>query len=351
MLAVLAILIAVFGLLSRHFLTLRTLQSVVNQVPDLMVIATGMTLVLIAGGIDLSVGSVLALSGVVLGIAMADWGWPLVPAIAICLAVGTLCGLANGLISALWSIPSFIVTLGMLEVARGSAYLAADSQTKYIGPRIEGVAQPLGRLGISPAFLAAMVVVLIGQILLTRTVWGRYIVAVGANEQAARLFGDRHAAHQADDVSALGSHGCPRGGLPGRSPFLGRSQWRNRHGAGGDRRGRHRRHQLDGWPGLGLPFVPGRADHRRSSNWIGPGRRHRAHQTPDHRQRDRPGRGRGRPTAQLDHGHGKRMAPADAFDPARTLNGSCFLRSVSLDRDRGEVECLARLDLEILQDL
>ena len=78
MLAVLAILVVLFGLLSRHFWTLRTLQSVVNQVPDLMVIATGMTLVLIAGGIDLSVGSVLALSGVVLGIAMADWGWPLV---------------------------------------------------------------------------------------------------------------------------------------------------------------------------------------------------------------------------------------------------------------------------------
>ena len=165
--------------------TLRTLQSVVNQVPDLMVIATGMTLVLIAGGIDLSVGSVLALSGVVLGIAMADWGWPLVPAIVLCLAVGAACGLANGLVSALWSIPSFIVTLGMLEIARGTAYLVTDSQTKYIGPRIEGVARPLAGLGVSPAFLVAIVVVLIGQILLTRTVWGRYIVAVGANEQAA----------------------------------------------------------------------------------------------------------------------------------------------------------------------
>jgi ribose transport system permease protein len=189
MLAVLAVLIILFGLLSRHFLTLRTLQSVVNQVPDLMVIATGMTLVLIAGGIDLSVGSVLALSGVVLGIAMADWGWPLIPAIALCLAVGAACGLANGLVSALWSIPSFIVTLGMLEIARGGAYLVTDSQTKYIGPRIEGVAQPLAGFGVSPAFVAAIVVVLIGQIVLTRTVWGRYVVATGANEQAARFAG------------------------------------------------------------------------------------------------------------------------------------------------------------------
>jgi ribose transport system permease protein len=191
MFAVLAILAILFGLLSRHFLTLRTLQSVLNQVPDLMVIATGMTLVLIAGGIDLSVGSVLALSGVILGMAMADWGWPLAPAIVFCLAVGTVCGLANGLVSAFWSIPSFIVTLGMLEVARGTAYLVTNSQTKYIGTRIEGIAQPLGRLGVSPAFLIAIIVVLIGQIFLARTVWGRYIIAVGANEQAARFSGIR----------------------------------------------------------------------------------------------------------------------------------------------------------------
>jgi ribose transport system permease protein len=189
MLAVLGILIVLFGLLSRHFLTLRALQSVVNQVPDLMVIATGMTLVLIAGGIDLSVGSVLALSGVILGTAMADWGWSLVPAMALCLVMGAACGLVNGLVSALWSIPSFIVTLGMLEVARGTAYLVTNSQTKYIGPRIEGVAQPLGGLGVSSAFLIAIIVVVVGQIFLARTVWGRYVQAVGANEQAARFSG------------------------------------------------------------------------------------------------------------------------------------------------------------------
>ena len=189
MLAVLVVLVILFGLSSRHFLTLQTLQSVVNQVPDLMVIATGMTLVLIAGGIDLSVGSVLALSGVVLGIAMADWGWPLFPAVAFCLVVGVACGLANGLVSALWSIPSFIVTLGMLEIARGTAYLVTGSETKYIGPRIEGVARPLAGLGVSPAFLVACVLVLVCQVALTRTVWGRYVVATGANEQAARFAG------------------------------------------------------------------------------------------------------------------------------------------------------------------
>lgn len=189
MVVVLAALIVLFGLLSRHFWTWRTLQSVVNQIPDLTVIAVGMTLVLIAGGIDLSVGSVLALSGAVLGIAMTDWGWPLFPAILACLSVGAGCGLASGLVTVRWSIPSFIVTLGMLEVARGAAYRVTDSQTKYIGPRIEQIAQPLPRLGVSLAFLVAVVIVLAGQVLLTRTVWGRYLVAVGANEQAARFSG------------------------------------------------------------------------------------------------------------------------------------------------------------------
>jgi ribose transport system permease protein len=189
MLVVLGVLVVFFGLLSRHYWTLATLQSVINQVPDLTVIAVGMTLVLVAGGIDLSVGSVLALSGVVLGIAMVDWGWPLLPAVAACLTVGAACGLVNGLVTVMWSIPSFIVTLGMLEVARGAAYLATGSQTKYIGPRIEGVAQPAAGLGVSPAFLVAMVLVLLGQVLLTRTVWGRYMLAVGANEQAARFSG------------------------------------------------------------------------------------------------------------------------------------------------------------------
>jgi ribose transport system permease protein len=189
LLIVLVALIILFGLLSRDFWTLRTLQSVINQVPDLLVVAVGMTLVLIGGGIDLSVGSVLALSGAVLGMAMTDGGWPLIPAVAACLAVGATCGLLNGLISVLGSIPSFIVTLGMLEVARGAAYLVTDSQTKYIGPRIGPVAQPLAGLGISPAFLVAVTLVLIGQVILTRTVWGRYIVAVGANERAARFSG------------------------------------------------------------------------------------------------------------------------------------------------------------------
>ena len=133
LLLVLVVLVALFSVLSDHFFTLQTLATVANQIPDLTVIAVGMTLVLMIGGIDLSVGSVLALGAAVLGVAMADWHWPVWAAAALCLGAGLACGLANGVISVGWSIPAFIVTLGMLEIARGCAYFATDSQTMYIG--------------------------------------------------------------------------------------------------------------------------------------------------------------------------------------------------------------------------
>lgn len=189
LLLVLVFLVALFSSLSEHFFTLQTLATVANQIPDLTVIAVGMTLVLIIGGIDLSVGSVLALGAAVLGVAMVDWQWPVWAAAALGLSAGLVCGLANGLISVGWSIPSFIVTLGMLEIARGCAYLATDSQTKYIGARIEGIAAPLEGLGISAAFLAAVAVVAVGQFILSGTVFGRYMLAIGNNEQVVRYSG------------------------------------------------------------------------------------------------------------------------------------------------------------------
>jgi ribose transport system permease protein len=189
MLFVLAGLSAFFGLSTRHFWTGQTVRIIVNQIPDLTVVAVGMTLVLVIGGIDLSVGSVLALAGSVLGIALVDWGWPFWLALVAGLGVAGFCGAVNGLVSVLWSIPSFIVTLGMLEMARGSAYLVTNSETKYIGPRVEWIARPVPGLGTSPAFLIALVVVAAGHLLLTRTVLGRYMIAVGTNEEAVRFSG------------------------------------------------------------------------------------------------------------------------------------------------------------------
>jgi ribose transport system permease protein len=190
MLAVLLGLIVLFGLLSRSVLTGATLRSVLNQNADLMVVAVGMTFVLIVGGIDLSVGSVLGLSGSVLGLALVGWGLPLPLALAVSLGVGLGCGLLNGLIGVAWALPSFIVTLGMLEMARGGAYLASGSLTAYVGGGLEWVSRPIGSLGgVSPALLIALGVVIAGQVVLSRTVFGRKLVAIGTNEAAVRLCG------------------------------------------------------------------------------------------------------------------------------------------------------------------
>jgi ribose transport system permease protein len=184
----LTVLVAVFGLTTEHFFSLITLRTVANQIPDAVVIAAGMTLVMIAGGIDLSVGSVLALCGAVLGVCLVDFQIPLPVAVVACLLTGTLCGLVNGLLTVKWRLPSFIVTLGMLEIARGGAYLVTNSQTKYIGASVERIAEA-SLFGLSLPFVLALAIVAAGQFAMIRTVWGRYLVAVGTKEEVVRLSG------------------------------------------------------------------------------------------------------------------------------------------------------------------
>jgi ribose transport system permease protein len=189
MVVVLAMLVALFGALNEHFFSRITFTTVANQVPALTVIAVGMTLVLIAGGIDLSVGSVMAFGASVLALALVTWQWPLVIAVALCLGTGLAAGFVNGFIVVRWSIPSFIVTLGMLEVARGGAYLVTQSRSVFVGSAIGTIGSPLPGVGLSPAFLLAVLVVVAGQILLSMTVLGRHILAVGGNAEAARFSG------------------------------------------------------------------------------------------------------------------------------------------------------------------
>ncbi len=189
LLAVLVLLIGLFSLLSDHFFSALTFRTLANQIPPLVVVAVGMTFVLAIAGIDLSVGSVLALGSAVLGVLLVDAGWSLWVSVPACLAVGLACGVFNGLVSVRWAIPSFIVTLGMLEIARGGAYLVTASQTKYIGSAIATLGTPVAGTGLSPSFLVAVLVVVAGQVVLSRTVFGRYMIAIGTNEEAVRLSG------------------------------------------------------------------------------------------------------------------------------------------------------------------
>ena len=189
LLAVLLVLAGIFGLATDHFFTIRTFRTIANQLPALIVVSVGMTFVLAIAGIDLSVGSVLALSSAVLGALMVDLGMPLWISVGAALATGFFCGLLSGIISFQWSIPSFIVTLGMLEMARGGAYLVTGSQTKYIGAGVSGIGSPIDFLGLSPPFVLALLVTVASHLALTRTVFGRYVLAIGGNTEATRLAG------------------------------------------------------------------------------------------------------------------------------------------------------------------
>ena len=188
MAAALAVELAIFGVFAENFFTLTNFKTIANQIPDKTIVAVGMTLVLIIAGIDLSVGSVLALGGAVLGVCLAKYNLPLPTAIGACLGVGILCGAMNGLVVIKWKLPSFIVTLGMLEIARGAAYLVTGSETKYIG-RAVGVIATTSLLGLSLPFVLAVLIVAVGEFVLARTVFGRYMIAIGTNEEAVRLSG------------------------------------------------------------------------------------------------------------------------------------------------------------------
>ena len=183
---VLTVLILFFGWRTNQFFSQST--TIANQIPAALIVAVAMTFVLIAGEIDLSVGSVLGLSGAVLGLLMSHYHWHLPAALLGCLLVGLLCGVANGWVTTAFKLPSFIVTLGMLEIARGSGYWVAQSQTQYIGSAIAPIAS-ISLFGLSLPFLVAISLVILGQLLLMRTVFGRYVIAVGTNAEATRLSG------------------------------------------------------------------------------------------------------------------------------------------------------------------
>lgn len=188
LLVALALMIAFFAWQSEYFLSAETFITIANDIPPIAVAAVGMTFVLIIAGIDLSVGSVMALSAATAGIAILQWKWGLFPATLLAMATGLAVGAVNGAITVAWRLPSFIVTLGMLEVARGASYIATDSKTQYIGAAIDWFGKPVVG-GLSPSFFIAIAVVVIAQIVLTRTVFGRSMIGIGTNEEAMRLAG------------------------------------------------------------------------------------------------------------------------------------------------------------------
>ncbi|HEV8346964.1 MAG TPA: ribose ABC transporter permease [Vicinamibacterales bacterium] len=175
-------------ILTPHFLTVANALNVMEQTSINAIVAVGMTYVIISGGIDLSVGSLLALSGVVLAAALKA-GWPAALAIAAGLGVGAATGLINGLVIAFGRLPPFIMTLGMMSVARGAALLATDGRpVSGFESGFRSIAT--GRvLGVPAPIVLTLAIYAIAHFVLSRTRFGRYAYGIGGNEEATRLSG------------------------------------------------------------------------------------------------------------------------------------------------------------------
>lgn len=189
--AVLALMVIVLSILSPYFLSVSNFFNIVLATTTIGVLGFGATFVIAAAGIDLSLGSVLGLCGVAGALCMnsLDLPWPV--GLAVCLGVGALCGLVNGYLNARAGIPAFIVTLGMLGVARGLALVLTNGVPVY------GLPDPVvwlgqGRPGGVP--VPVVIFLLVGALahfVLSYTRFGKYALVIGDNEGAARAMGVR----------------------------------------------------------------------------------------------------------------------------------------------------------------
>jgi len=174
---------------NERFLSVRNIVIVLNQSAAYVILGVGMTLVITTKGIDLSVGSMVALIGTVIGLVLVTWEGPLVLALLAALVVGGLAGLFNGLCVARFRVPPLIVTLGAMALFRGIAYVVLGHQILFSFPD-EFLWIARGRiLGLSPAVYLAALTAIWGWWFLNKTRTGQNITAVGGNEEAARLAG------------------------------------------------------------------------------------------------------------------------------------------------------------------
>ena len=180
----------VISMLSPHFLTVGNLTNLLKQVAIVAVLAGGQTLVILSGGIDLSSGSILALSAVTIGFLIEN-GYPPLLATLAGIVVGTLCGLINGIIIAKGRIPPFIATLGMMGIARGLALVITKGVSYMVLVPFFDIIGNGKFLGLPVPIVIVIIVYAALHIVLRRTVFGRHIYAIGGNEHVSRLEGIR----------------------------------------------------------------------------------------------------------------------------------------------------------------
>lgn len=180
-------LVILFGIAAPHFLSTENLLNVMQQSAINAILGIGLTFVIISAGIDLSVGSILALSGLVVADLLVA-GHSSIVAVAVGLLVGLGCGLLNGLITTYGRIPPFITTLGMMLMARSAAKIYSGSKPiSGLPDSFRGLSGDIA--GIPVMVIVVAVLYVLAHFLLTRTRLGRYTYAIGGNEQAAWLAG------------------------------------------------------------------------------------------------------------------------------------------------------------------
>jgi ribose transport system permease protein len=193
----LVVLIVVFSLLSSNFATFDNMIGILLATSVNGILAIGVTFVIITGGIDLSIGTVMTLAAVITGVVVTNMGLPIPVGIAAGVLTGGLAGLANGILIARYRIPSFIVTLGMLNIAKGLALVISGLSPIYFndtpqfnqGAMGSLVGSVIPGLDIPNVVLVMFGAAIIASFVLSRTILGRYTFALGSNEEAARLSG------------------------------------------------------------------------------------------------------------------------------------------------------------------
>lgn len=186
---VLVALLIFFAFSADRFATMGNLLNLMRQIAPTMIVATAMTFVISTAGIDLSVGSTVALSGSLLAIVLQQ-GWDPTLALIAILALGALVGFVNGWFSAYQNIPPFIVTLAMLSIMRGTALRATEGYSTPIDGDLWIVQLGQGRIaGVPIPAILAVVVALAGWLVLIRTPFGRYVIGLGSNGESLRRTG------------------------------------------------------------------------------------------------------------------------------------------------------------------
>lgn len=185
----LLLLCVIMSLSSPYFLSLTNLMNVLRQSTLIGIVAAGMTMVIITGGIDLSVGSVLSLASCLTAGMIINQGWNVWLSVAAGILIGAAFGLINGLLITVIPLPPFIATLGIMGVARGLAFVYTNGAPIYTFPKSFRYLG-LGMIGPVPfpVILMALIYVIF-YVLLKRTKLGRYTYAIGGNEEAAVLSG------------------------------------------------------------------------------------------------------------------------------------------------------------------